>query len=76
VKPLLGGSAFHHCGARTENSWDFAERCLPVPSEGGTSRLAEVVERSSRAGALGSECLEVGRGSSAAVPTSRGFTPT
>jgi len=39
------GSSFHHCGARTEKSWDLAERCLPVFSEGGTTCLAIVVER-------------------------------
>jgi len=46
-------SSFHHCGARTENSWDSAERCLPVLSEGGPSRLAEVIEQSTGAGAWG-----------------------
>jgi len=56
-------SSFHHYGARTEKSWDLAERCLPVPSEGGTSRLTGVVERSTRAGAWGLTNLEVGRGS-------------
>jgi len=40
------GRSFHHRGARTDGSWDLAERCLPVFSEGGTSRLAQVVERS------------------------------
>jgi len=45
------GSSFHHCGARTEKSWDSAEGCLAVFSEGGTSRLAGVVERSAQAGA-------------------------
>jgi len=45
------GSSFHHCGDRTEKSWDLAERCLAVLSEGGTSRLAQVVERRAQAGA-------------------------
>jgi len=34
-------------------SWDLEERCLADFSEGGTSRLAEVVERSAQAGASG-----------------------
>jgi len=47
------GSLFHHCSARTEKSWDLAERCLPVLSEGRTSGLAKVVEWSARPGAWG-----------------------
>jgi len=38
------GSSFHHCGTRREKSWDLAEQCLPVLSEGATSRASEVVK--------------------------------
>jgi len=39
-------SSFHHCGAQSRvGTWQS-----DVLSEGGTSRLAEVVERSTRAG--------------------------
>jgi len=47
------GSSFPHCGDITVKSWDLEEQCLSVLSEGGTSRLAEVVERIARAGAYG-----------------------
>ena len=38
------GSLFHHSGAKTEKSSDFAVRPLLALSDGDTSRPAEVLE--------------------------------
>ena len=35
------GRSFHHWATRTEKSWDLAECCLPVFSEGDTSLLVK-----------------------------------
>ena len=42
--PTSAGSSFHHCGAKTEKSFDFDDRLLLAHSDGGTRRPAEVVE--------------------------------
>jgi len=42
-RPTSAGSSFHHCGGRTEKSWDLQSECLPFLSKVGTSRLAEVL---------------------------------
>ena len=49
----LVGSSFHHEGARTEKSRDFAERPLLALSDGSTSQPTDVEEWRARAGACG-----------------------
>ena len=48
---ILVGTSFHHWGTRTGKSHDFAERALFPHSNVGTSRPADIVERSAHAGA-------------------------
>ena len=58
--PDIGRSSFHHWGARTERSCDFAEPPLFAFSNGVTSRPADVVEHSAHArGSWSDQCWEV-----------------